>query len=206
MKTTRKHLLLSHHLLYFSIEQVFSFIALGNKDGYMSSFRLLFLLCDLYSIFWKKLEYFLVSVKYREIFFRNSFIARKHCLALCNYITRSWRITFSVRSSDFLSRNISDIRKFYLTLLGLWYLSIKCIWYFTLCFLNLLSKSHFFLNVMQQLYECFQCFSFWKTSAMMYIYETIGRLSKNVYRRAFRFLCQMHVLHAELLRRLLLTP
>ena len=172
----------------------------------MSSSRFLFLLCDLYSIFWKNLEYILVSVKYREIFFRNSFIARKHCLALCNYITRSCKITFSVRSSDFLSPNISDIRKFYLTLLGLWYLSIKSIWYSTLCFLNLLSKSHFFLNVMQQLYECFQCFSFWKTSAMMYIYETIGRLSKNVYRRAFRFLCQMHVLHAELLRRLLLTP
>ena len=41
---------------------------------------------------------------------------------------------------------------------------------------------------------------------MMYICETIGSLRKNVYRRAFRFLCQIYALHAKILRRLLLTP
>ena len=40
----RKYLQISHLLLYFSIEQLFSFIALGNKDGDMSSLSFLFLL------------------------------------------------------------------------------------------------------------------------------------------------------------------
>ena len=39
---TRRGLQILHLLLHFSIEQLFSFIVLGNKDGDMSSFKFLF--------------------------------------------------------------------------------------------------------------------------------------------------------------------
>ena len=41
---TRKFLQIWHLLLHFVIEQLFSFIVLGNKDGDMSYFKFLFLL------------------------------------------------------------------------------------------------------------------------------------------------------------------
>ena len=44
VETTRKFLQISHLLLHFSVEQLFSFIILGNKDGDMSFFIFSFLL------------------------------------------------------------------------------------------------------------------------------------------------------------------
>ena len=46
VKTSRTFLQILHLLLHFSIEQLFSFIILGSKDGDMSSFKFL-LLCFL---------------------------------------------------------------------------------------------------------------------------------------------------------------
>ena len=51
VETTRKFLQISHLLLHFSIEQLFSFIILGNKDGDMSSFKFLFLLYVTFIVF-----------------------------------------------------------------------------------------------------------------------------------------------------------
>ena len=42
LETTRKILKTSHLLLHFSIEQLFSFIILGGKNGDMSSFKFFF--------------------------------------------------------------------------------------------------------------------------------------------------------------------
>ena len=39
---TRRFLQISHLLFHFSIEQLFSFIVLGNKNSNMSSFKFLF--------------------------------------------------------------------------------------------------------------------------------------------------------------------
>ena len=44
LETTRKILKTSHLLLHFSIEQLFSFIILGGKNGDMSSFKFFFLI------------------------------------------------------------------------------------------------------------------------------------------------------------------
>ena len=51
MKTTGKFLQISHLMLRFSIEQLFYFIILGNKDGDMSSFKFLFLLHVTFIVF-----------------------------------------------------------------------------------------------------------------------------------------------------------
>ena len=45
----------SHLLLHFSIEQLFYFIVLGNKDGDMISFKFLFRLCVTLTVFSRKL-------------------------------------------------------------------------------------------------------------------------------------------------------
>ena len=47
----RKFLQMSHFLLHFSIEQLFSFIVLGNKNGDMSSFKFLFCLYVTLTVF-----------------------------------------------------------------------------------------------------------------------------------------------------------
>ena len=54
----RKFLQISHFLLHFSIEQLFSFIVLGNKDGDMSSFKFLFRLYVTSTVFSGKIEAF----------------------------------------------------------------------------------------------------------------------------------------------------
>ena len=54
METTRK--LLSHLLVQFSIEQLFPFIVLGNKDGDMSSFKFLFLSYATFIVCFRKLR------------------------------------------------------------------------------------------------------------------------------------------------------
>ena len=56
VKTTRKFLQISHLLLHFSIEQLFSFIILGNNDGDMNSFKFLFLLYVAFIIFSGKIR------------------------------------------------------------------------------------------------------------------------------------------------------
>ena len=52
---TRKVLQISHLLLHFSIEQLFSFIVLGNKDGDMSFFKFLFCLYVTLTVFFGKI-------------------------------------------------------------------------------------------------------------------------------------------------------
>ena len=48
---TRKFLQISLLLFHFSIEQLFSFIVLGNKGGYMSSFKFFFCLYVTLTVF-----------------------------------------------------------------------------------------------------------------------------------------------------------
>ena len=56
VETNRKFLQISHLLLQFSIEQLFSLIVLGNKDGDMSSFKVLFLLYVTFIVFSGKIR------------------------------------------------------------------------------------------------------------------------------------------------------
>ena len=42
-----------HIISYIFQLEKFSFIALGKKDGHMSPFWFLFLLCGIYGLFWK---------------------------------------------------------------------------------------------------------------------------------------------------------
>ena len=47
---------MSDLLLLFSVEELFSFVVLGNKDGDMSSFNFLFLLCVTFIVFSGKIR------------------------------------------------------------------------------------------------------------------------------------------------------
>ena len=59
---TRKFLQISHLLLHFSVEQLFSFIVLADEDGDLRSFKFFLCICYINSVFWKYLKHFVAAM------------------------------------------------------------------------------------------------------------------------------------------------
>ena len=104
---TRKFLQISHLLLHFSIEQLFSFIVLGNKDGDMSSFKFLFRLYVKLTVFSEKIWH----ISWLLCITSKCFLMM--VLMLGSYALSS---VIKLQGASFLPWNISDIIKLFFNL------------------------------------------------------------------------------------------
>ena len=138
----RKSLQISHLLLRFSIEQLFSFIVLGNEEGDMSFFKFLFCLYVKLTVFFGKIW----SILWLLCHTGNDVL-----MLGSNGLYRVIKL-YEGEKLLFFSLLASSLEMFltsgncFSTLLGLWSLATRYFWYWTLRSSNLSSESKIFRN------------------------------------------------------------